>query len=112
MEWKKLNSIELVNDAIKQSDQSIVLLFKHSYRCPISATVLKKLEKAWVKAQPDILPFFIDVIDDRVIALEVAEKTAIAHQSPQAIVLSCQKVVHHASHYNIELEKIMADIES
>lgn len=49
--------------------------------------------------------------EDRPLSLAVAERTGVAHQSPQVICLSGGRAVGHASHYDItaaELARLLA----
>ena len=39
--------------------------------------------------------------EDRPLSLAIAERTGVAHQSPQVICLAGGKAVRHASHYDI-----------
>ena len=42
----------------------------------------------------------------RDISNEVAEKTGVRHESPQAIIIKDSKVVYHASHYDVTAQEI------
>ena len=37
---------------------------------------------------------------------EIARRTGIRHESPQAIVLKDEKVIYHASHYDVTAEDV------
>jgi bacillithiol system protein YtxJ len=46
------------------------------------------------------------VREDRPLALAVAERTGVTHESPQAICLVGGKAVRHASHHEITAERL------
>ena len=78
------------------------LLFKHSTRCPISAAAFAEY-RAWASAHPD---GWIDVIEERALSPEVARRTGVAHESPQAIVVRGGKAVWNESHGAITKEAL------
>ena len=48
----------------------------------------------------------IIVQTDRHVSNEIARRTGIKHESPQAIVLKDGEPVYHASHYDITIEDL------
>lgn len=60
----------------------------------------------------DKIPFlFIDVITDRKLSEHVAEITGIRHESPQLIILRNGEAVFHASHTQIDSERIARKLD-
>lgn len=96
--WVKLTSVAQLDEAAEASKTEKVILFKHSTRCSISASVLNKFEKKVAKGYK---LYFLDLIAHRDISAAIAEKFDVLHQSPQAIVLENGKVIQHDSHYGI-----------
>jgi bacillithiol system protein YtxJ len=78
-----------LEELFARSNQSPVLLFKHSTTCPISDAGAAG-EVALVVVQTA-----------RPLSNEIAERTGVRHESPQAIVLRAGKPVWTASHYDI-----------
>ena len=78
-------------------DASSFLLFKHSYRCPISLRAFREYQ-IWVEANPDAVTGWIDVVGERALSLAAASRTGIGHESPQAILLRDGRPVWNASH--------------
>ena len=101
----RLDTIEKLEEAIENSRVHPVLLFKHSRTCGISAGVMSQ-EMAGVEAPVNL----ILVQDDRHISNEIAARTGIRHESPQAIVLKDGEVVYHASHFDITADDIHAGL--
>ncbi|MDO3695503.1 bacillithiol system redox-active protein YtxJ [Wenyingzhuangia sp. chi5] len=96
--WIPLTDISQLDDVVKASKNNKVVIFKHSTRCSISASVLNKFEK---KIGDSYQLYFLDLISYRDISNAIADKFNVVHQSPQAIFLENEKVVQHDSHYGI-----------
>jgi len=101
----RLDTIEKLEEAIENSRVHPVLLFKHSRTCGISAGVMSQ-EISGVEAPVNV----VFVQDDRMISNEIARRTGIRHESPQAIVLKDGEVVYHASHFDITADDIHAGL--
>ena len=97
-DWKMLTSISQLNDVAEASRQQKVIIFKHSTRCTISASVLSKFEK---RIPSGYQIFLLDLIAHRDVSLAIAEKFDVIHQSPQVVFLEEGKVIQHSSHYDI-----------
>lgn len=91
----ELNSIEKLEELFQESNEKPVVLFKHSVTCPISSGVYYEVSE--VEADVNI----VIVQKARDISNEIATKTGIRHESPQAIVIRNGRAVYHASHYDI-----------
>ena len=89
---------------IEKSNEQAVVLFKHSTTCPISAGVYQEISKA----DADIN--LIVVQQARNVSNAIAERTGIRHESPQAIVLKGEKVIYHASHYDVTAAEVEANL--
>jgi bacillithiol system protein YtxJ len=97
----ELNSIDKLEELFEKSNETPVVLFKHSVTCPISSGVYHEVSE--VEADVNI----VIVQKARDVSNVIAGKTGIRHESPQAIVLKNGKPVYHASHYDITA----ADVE-
>ena len=101
----KVNSVEELDGLFEKSSEQPVFLFKHSLTCPISAGVFDLVSGI----DTDI--HLVVVQHSREIANQIADKTGIRHESPQAIIIRDGKPVYHASHYDVEakdLEEFLA----
>jgi len=78
----------------------LFLLFKHSFRCPISGRAFEEYDE-FVAAHPEVPTGWIDVVADRPLSLHAAERTGVTHQSPQALLIRDGSVVWDASHGSI-----------
>ncbi len=100
----EVNSLEKLESVIAGSHSAPVIFFKHSRTCGISASLFNRVSSL----DADIN--LIIVQDARSISNEIAERTGIRHESPQAIVLDSGLVKYHASHYDIDIEEIAASL--
>ena len=62
------------------------LLFKHSARCGASLRALREVE-AYESSAGAVDVYLLDVLADRQLSREVAERIGVRHESPQAILL-------------------------
>ncbi|MBX6378675.1 MAG: bacillithiol system redox-active protein YtxJ [Clostridia bacterium] len=94
--------------ALVLSRQAPVLLFKHSTRCPISAAAHRAFTAfaGEAAATAGARCFLVDVIQCRALSQEIARRTGVTHESPQALLLVNGRCVWHASHYDITQESL------
>lgn len=93
----ELTSPEQLNEVFQLP---LVVIFKHSARCPISRAARSEVER-FVQEMPEIPVYWVDVIHNPAVSRQIAERAAIRHESPQSIVLRAGTVVWHASHYDV-----------
>jgi bacillithiol system protein YtxJ len=98
--FTKIDSNEKLDELFQKSHENPVVLFKHSVTCPISAAVYR--EVAALEADVNL----VVVQTARGVSNEIAQRTGIRHESPQAIVLKDGKPVYHASHYDVTAEDL------
>jgi len=109
----RIQSIQELDDFLQsESSRSYKILFKHSTRCPLSASRKTAFE---ADLQKENIPHeevgYIYVVEDRAISNKVADRFGIDHQSPQLLIVKNDSVVHDSSHFNIKLTKALADID-
>jgi bacillithiol system protein YtxJ len=98
--FNQINSIEQLEEVFAKSSEQPVALFKHSVTCPISHGVYQEIKN--VEGEINL----IIVQTARNISNEIAARTGIRHESPQAIVLKEGKAIYHASHYDITSDEV------
>lgn len=81
------------------SQKAPVIIFKHSTQCEISGAAYRRMAE-WMTAKGDDAPkvYLVKVIEQRPVSQEIATRTMIKHESPQAIILSRSRAVWSASH--------------
>lgn len=109
-QWQNLSSVKQLEQAIEESHQQPVALFKHSTRCSRSMFAKSKLEENYNLSAEKVKFYYLDLLNHRDVSNAIAEKLRIQHQSPQLIVLKNGKPVFHTSHEMISLEKLKANI--
>src|SRR5262245_33525138 len=103
MPTETLHDLPAFRAAIAQ--HPLVMLFKHSPICPISAAAHREWRE-FTQAHPEVPTLFVDVIADRPTSRGLAQECGVAHQSPQAILFRDGKAAWHASHGNITAESL------
>ncbi|ANW96485.1 general stress protein [Wenyingzhuangia fucanilytica] len=98
VKWIPLTAVSQLDNIVEVSKTNKAIIFKHSTRCSISASVLNKFEK---KIGEGYQLYFLDLINHRDVSNAIAEQFNIVHESPQAILLENGKVSQQASHYEI-----------
>ena len=83
-----------------------VLIFKHSTRCMISKMVWRNFTSEWSNDLDNIPVYFLDLISNRELSQEVAERYEVHHESPQALLIKGGKCVYHNSHHGIDQKEI------
>jgi bacillithiol system protein YtxJ len=109
--WKKLESIDMLEAAIKRSFDLPVVIFKHSTRCSISSTALNRLERGWdfpAGEGPEM--YYLDLIAFRQVSNAVADQLKVHHESPQLILVKNGEAVFDASHNYITMAELREEL--
>jgi bacillithiol system protein YtxJ len=107
MKWTELKSLQQLEDLRKESEETPVLIFKHSTRCATSRMSLDRLERGWTQGEKDgIRPYFLDLINYRDVSNTIAETFNVQHESPQVLVIHKGESILDLSHYDINYEEI------
>ena len=110
MNWNSITTEEQIDSLVKESENTPVLIFKHSTRCSISSMVKDRVERSWI-FDGKVKPYYLDLITYRNISNLIAEKFNVEHQSPQAILLKNGQVQYDASHMAISLDQAVNILE-
>lgn len=110
--WQKLNDSSLLTDIIKNKSGEKHILFKHSTRCGISSMAISRFQKEWNEDFNDVHIWYLDLLNFREISNDIAEKTGVYHQSPQAIAIQNGEVKYSASHSDIDIAKAVKSFEA
>ena len=103
----RLTTAEELDEAL-QAPQ--ILLFKHSTMCPVSGFALQEVATL-ADAHPELPVYLIDVHAQRALSNELADRLAVRHESPQALLLRDGQLVWHASHFGVTRGKVEAVLE-
>jgi bacillithiol system protein YtxJ len=111
MNWKRITSLDELEQAFKESDEKPILLFKHSTRCSISSTALARFERKWqVITEEKVTPYFLDLVQFRHVSDAIAIQTGVQHESPQVILVHKGKVLYQASHNGIVYDDLLESL--
>ena len=113
MDIDELKSLDDLDDALALSDEKPVFLFKHSTRCPISTFAQREYFKHLESADRELVHYtFLDLIAHRDVSNEIASRTQVEHQSPQAILVVNGKAVWSDTHTAITADALAAAVEN
>lgn len=98
--WRPLTDMGQLNEIINESTEKLVIIFKHSTRCGISRMTLKQFENEY-DLDDLVTPYFLDLLQNRDISNEIANRFGIEHQSPQLILIKNGEPIYNASHGDI-----------
>ena len=108
MNWIDLNSIQQLADIKELSRTRPQVIFKHSTRCSISTMAKNRLER---NEQPQTGDFyFLDLLKHRSVSDQVAADFAVAHESPQILLIKNTECVYEESHSGIQMDEIAEQI--
>ena len=102
----KVNTTEELDGLFEKSSEQPVFLFKHSLTCPISAGVFE------IVSGIDTDVHLVVVQHSQDVSKELAAKSGVRHESPQAIIIKDGKPVYHASHYDVTAQDVEQILES
>lgn len=103
----RIQSTSEIDGWFEKSHTTPVLLFKHSLTCPISAAAYHEYLSFLSAGSPAPLePTVVEVQRARDVCNEIATRTGVRHESPQAILLRAGEVAWHASHGAIRQDSL------
>tara|TARA_R110002124_G_scaffold134594_2_gene297375 strand:- start:875 stop:1219 length:345 start_codon:yes stop_codon:yes gene_type:complete len=108
MEYFELSNREELEDLHKKSFELSggLLIFKHSRRCSISAMAFNRFTRNWKYDENKFPIYYLDVIGQRNISNEVANKYAVRHESPQILLIKNGNCEFTASHMGIDPKEL------
>jgi bacillithiol system protein YtxJ len=99
------NQLQAIVDLEVPFSMELVVLFKHSTKCPTSFVAYQEVLQ-FRKEFPNVPVFLISVREERPLAVKVSERTGIEHASPQLLVLQKGTVRSVLSHDEITADEI------
>lgn len=105
MNWITLNSIAQLDEFLTSDD--VIVIFKHSTRCPVSSMAKRSLEFDKNLLPQDAKVYYLDLIANRDISNKIAEVWSVKHESPQVLIIKGDKCIYNASHSDIEMQDIV-----
>ena len=102
--WIELTDIAQLMEIEAISNAKPVVIFKHSTRCSISRMALKQFEREY-DLNETVDAYFLDLIANREVSNEIANKFSVYHESPQLILIKNGKAIYDVSHSDIDAVK-------
>ena len=90
-----VNNTAALDELLERSREAPVILFKHSLTCPISAAAYREMEGLGRDVG------LVVVQKARPVSDEIASRTGVRHESPQALILRDGRVVWSATHWKV-----------
>lgn len=89
----------------------LALVYKHSNRCPISAAAMQEVQQL-LDDRPDAPIWIVDVNVQRALSREIADRTGVLHESPQAILLANGDVLYDVSHFDVKADDLARELDA
>jgi len=98
-----------IEQALKNSTNKPVLIFKYSPICPVSYYAQNQFNQ-FLQENPEVFEKLwvsqIDVVGARPLSRKMAEILLVTHQSPQALLIQADKIKWHDSHNGVNNEAL------
>ncbi|SFI31645.1 bacillithiol system protein YtxJ [Paenibacillus sp. UNC496MF] len=108
--YKEIQTVEEWKSALEGSASRPLVVFKHSTTCPVSANAYNEftnyLNSGDADADTDYV--LVKVIESRPVSNQIAEDTAVKHESPQIILVKDKAKYWTASHWSVTAAHIKA----
>ncbi|MDT7603344.1 MAG: hypothetical protein QOF61_1341 [Acidobacteriota bacterium] len=104
VEFVPVEDATALDQLFARSTAAPIVLLKHSTTCPISSRAYRQMSKLDRDAVGEVALVIVQTA--RAVSDEIARRTGIRHESPQAFILRGGKVVWHASHFDITSDAV------
>lgn len=111
-EWKTIATEKDFQDMMEASNSKTVFVFKNSNRCPVSRSILRKIDDCLVKNDQSKTEYYlIDVLSHRELSDLMATTFAVKHGSPQALVIKNRSCLAHYNKLEIDCNHITEHLD-
>ncbi|OWR30351.1 general stress protein [Saccharibacillus sp. O23] len=110
--YNEITSLEQWENLLERSNESAVLLLKHSTACPISGAAFKEFNVYTRKPKRPLACALVKVIESRPVSNEIEAKLGVKHESPQILLVRNGEVLWHASHWDITYERMEQEVNA
>lgn len=102
MSWIDLNSVSQIETIKQESQNSPVIIFKHSTTCSISAMAYHRLQRKSMDAKF----YYLDLRAHRDVSNQIASIFDVIHESPQVLIIDKGVAVYNRTHSDISTSDI------
>ncbi|PJB13318.1 MAG: bacillithiol system redox-active protein YtxJ [Flavobacteriales bacterium CG_4_9_14_3_um_filter_40_17] len=108
--WIQLTETQQLDEIDQLSENKSVVIFKHSTRCGISRSVLRRFESEFDSEVENTKYYFLDLLAYRDLSKEIAIRYHAVHESPQLLIIQKGKVIYNVSHHDIQISGLKSVI--
>lgn len=107
--FHSLDSESAWSEALEHSDDTPVLIYKHSSTCPVSSKAQAEVEELQTDAS---LPVYRVVVQEhRAVSNTIEEALGIRHETPQVILLHEQEPAFDTSHFDVTADTLHDELQ-
>jgi bacillithiol system protein YtxJ len=106
--FQPLTSSSDWTSALEQSQDTPVLVFKHSSACPVSGKA--DGEMAELAEEAEVPVYKVVVQQNRSVSDDIEADLDVRHETPQAILLHEETPVFDTSHFNVTAESLRREL--
>ena len=112
-DYTLIEAVPEVARLLDASREAPVLFFKHSLTCPVSSRAFGEYQRFLAERPEDdgTVYTLVEIQNARDVSNEIAERTGVRHESPQALLLRGGEVAWHASHWSINVKALTAAVD-
>jgi len=107
--FQSLDSESAWTTALEHSDDTPVLIYKHSATCPVSTSAQAEVES--VQAASSIPVYRVVVQQHRAVSDTIEDDLGIRHETPQVILLHEQEPTFDTSHFDVTAETLHDELQ-
>ncbi len=103
--FQSLDTVDQFEQLLRDSQQSPVVIFKHSATCGTSAQAYDEVDE-FLHANPATRVHIVDVWSGRALSQHIAKTMSVRHESPQLLVIANGQVVWSGSHWRANAQSL------
>lgn len=93
------------------SNETPCVIYKHSSTCYTSDMMKYTLEQDWQLGEAEVKTYFLDILNHRNIAAEIADMFQVHHESPQLLLIKNGECTYDADRLDIKYEELVECLE-
>lgn len=106
--FHSLDSESAWTRALEHSDNTPVLIYKHSATCPVSSSAQTEVEE--VQSDEPLPVYRVVVQEHRSVSNTIEDDLGIRHETPQVILLHERTPVFDTSHFDVSAETLRQEL--
>lgn len=103
-EFARVEEAQELDELFARTNDAPVVIFKHSATCPISSHAYREMTRLAPDLKERVRLIVVQTARD--LSNDVARRTGVRHESPQAIIIRGGEAVWSASHYDITAQDV------